>query len=122
MKRWRVLINGTNFRMPFELPKSRRKGFSRVISCDKRRGTPKVKRMGFYTFVFVTACSPQQAELRAVRVLRRDKGLRAAILNADHDPPRLFADEIHELASFIGCRRPRTGLAFYAERGAKRKK
>ena len=121
MKRWRVLINGTNFRMPFELPKSRRKGFYRVSPADES-DVPQVRRMGFYTEVFVLARSPREAESRAVEVLRRDKGLREAVRNAQDDPPRLFADEIQELTSFRGCHRPRTGLAFYTERGRKRAK
>jgi hypothetical protein len=120
MKRWRVLINGTNFQMPFGLPtKSRCKGFYRVSSAEKS-DIPKVRRMGFYTEVFVLGRSPREAELRAVEVLRCDKGLRAAVHNLKDDPPRLFADEIQELKSFRGCRRPRSGLSFYAERGRKR--
>ena len=81
-----------------------------------------VRRVGFYTMVFVTARSAQQAERRAVEVLRRDKSLRAAARNADDDPPKLFADEFVELTSFRGCQRPRSGLLLYAERGPKRKK
>jgi len=119
MKRWRVLINGTNFRMPFELPKSRRKGWYRVVAPDQHT---KVRRVGFYTMVFVTARSPLEAELRAVDVIRRDKDLRAGVRNAKNDPPKLFADEILELRSFRGCHRPRAGLTFYAERGRKREK
>ena len=104
MKRYRVLINGTNFQMPFELPE-------RIL---------KLRRMGFHTMVFVTAPSPQKAEFRAVAVLQRDKNLCAAIRNAKDDPPKLFVEEIHEIESFRGCRRPRSGLAFYVERGPKR--
>jgi hypothetical protein len=108
--------------MPYQPPKSRRKGIYRLLPLGKHDDTPKVRRMGFYTMIFVMARSPQQAELRAVDVLRRDKGLRVSVRNAADDPPRLFADEIHEIASFRGCRRPRIGLGFYLERGPKRKK
>jgi hypothetical protein len=119
MKRWQVLINGTNFQMPFELPKSRRKSWYHVIAPDEKT---KVRRIGFYTEVFVMARSRREAELRAVDVLRRDKDLRAEVRNPKDDPPMLFADKITEIASFLGCRRPRSGLAFYVERGRKRKK
>jgi len=119
MKRWAILINGTNFQMPFEFPKGLRKGWYHVTAPGQNT---KVRRLGFYTEVFVVARSPQEAELRAVDVLRRDKDLRAAVRNSDGDPPRLFADRITQIASFRGCRRPRSGLAFYAERGRKRKK
>lgn len=119
MKRWRVLVNGTNFQLPFEESKPRGKGRNRVAASERR---PKVRRMGFYTTVFVTARSPKDAELRGVNVIRRDKALRASVRNAKDDPPRIFIDEIVELQSFRGCRRPRVGLAFYAERGRKREK
>ena len=105
MKKWRILMKGTNFRMEFE------------------EGTrSRVRRMGSVTNVFLTARTPREAELRAVAVVRRDKSLRNAVRNEVGDPPLLFADEIDEIASFKGCRRPRQGLAFYPERGPKRKK
>ena len=71
--------------------------------------------MGFYTTVHVRARSIQEAELRAVNALRRDKSLHASLRNSRSDPPRMFVDEIAELASFKGCRVPRTGFAFYAD-------
>lgn len=116
MKRWKVFINGTNFRMPFTLAEASRKG-SRKMDVEA-----KVRRMGFCTTVFVTARSPREAEFRAVKVISSDKGLRASVRNEVNDPPRLFADEIAEIESFRGCRLPRTGLVFYAERGRKRVK
>jgi hypothetical protein len=106
MKKWRVLINGTNFRM--EVPKG--------------GSEPRVRRMGFFTTVFVRANTPQDAELRAVEVLRRDKGLCARARNPKEDPPVLFADEIQEIQSFRGVRLPRTGLALYGERGPRRRR
>ena len=119
MRRWRVLVNGTNFQLPFEESEPPGKG-SKGVAASKRR--PKVRRMGFYTTVFVTARSPKDAELRAVNVIRHDKVLRASVRNAKDDPPKIFIDEIVELQSSRGCRRYRVGLAFYAERGRKREK
>ncbi len=98
-------MNGTNFRMELEDDSGCR-----------------VRRMGFVTNVFLAARTPREAELRAVAVLRRDKSLRAGVRNEPSDPPLLFADEIEEISSFKGCRRPRQGLAFYPERGPRRKK
>jgi hypothetical protein len=106
MKKWRVLINGTNFRMVFL----------------NKESEPRLRRMGFITVVFVTARTSQDAELRAVAVLRRDKELRRGFRNEKNDPPVLFCDEIQEITSFHGCHRPRTGFAFYAERGPRRRK
>jgi hypothetical protein len=122
MKRWSILINGTNFRIPFQLPRSRRKHFYHAVFGDESRPDQKIRRMGFYTWVFVTARSPAEAELKAVDVLRADKSLRSAVRNTKNDPPRLFADEIRQIRSFRGCHRPRMGLLFYAEHGPKRRK
>jgi hypothetical protein len=119
MKRWAILINGTNFQMPFEVPTSHRKDWYHIIPADQNT---KVRRVGFYTEVFVVAPSPRKAVLRAVEVLRGDKDLRAAVRNPRDDSPRLFTERVTEIASFRGCRRPRSGLAFYVERGRKRKK
>jgi hypothetical protein len=105
VKKWRILMNGTNFRMELEDESGRR-----------------VRRMGFVTNVFLTARTPREAELRAVAVLRRDKYLRSAMRNDPGDPPLLFADKIEGIASFKGCRQPRQGLAFYPERGPRRKR
>jgi hypothetical protein len=98
---FRVRINGRNFQ----------------LSWEDKAGRVSAKRKGFYTTVHVRARNPAEAELRAVNVLRRDKKLRASVRNVAADPPRMFVDEIVEVASFKGCLIPRTGFAFYSERG-----
>jgi hypothetical protein len=49
--------------------------------------------------------------------LRRDRSLRASVRNTRADPPRMLLESLTELRSFRGCRVPRTGFAFYPERG-----
>jgi hypothetical protein len=100
LKRWRVMMNGTNF----------------LISIDEQ-----VRKVGFYTMVFVVARNAREAELKAVDCLRHDRKLRRAVRNTAADPPVLRAEEIEEIPSFRGCRRPRTGLGFYFEAQPKRK-
>jgi hypothetical protein len=102
---FRVRINGRNFHLLWE----------------GKNGRPQTKRIGFYTTVHVRARSSDEAETRAVRVLQRDKSLNKSVQNARSDLPRMFVDEIAELTSFQGCRIPRTGFAFYSERGPRPK-
>lgn len=74
------------------------------------------ERLGFYTNVFVEAESSQAAELLAVDVLRDDAKLKEGVLNPRDDPPRLFVEEIEEIAEWpADTARPRTGLALYNE-------
>jgi hypothetical protein len=101
---FRVRVHGRNFHLAWE---------------DKPARVT-TRRTGFYTTVFVRARNPEEAELRAIAVLRRDQKLRASVRNPKADPPRMFVDEIAELASFQGCNLPRTGFAFYSERGPRR--
>jgi hypothetical protein len=72
MKRWKVLINGTNFKIPCEDPKSRQKGFYKLTFHKNIRRSSKIKRRDS-TMVFVTAHSSKEAELKAVNILRADK-------------------------------------------------
>jgi hypothetical protein len=106
---WRhfgVRINGRNFRLLWE----------------GKGGRAYAKRTGFYTTVHIRARNVEEAELRAVDVLRRDKKLQASVRNPRSDPPRMFVDEIVELPSFKGRLVPRTGFAFYSERGPRAKR
>ncbi len=74
------------------------------------------QRLGFYTNVFVEAFTPADAESRAIDALREDAHLRDVALNAEDDPLRFAADEVHEIESFDGVRLPRQGLSLYEEK------
>lgn len=56
-----------------------------------------------------------------MKLLRADKALRKSVRNPASDPPRMFLEKLAELPSFRGCRLPRTGSAFYSERGSRTK-
>ena len=105
IRKWRVRVSGTNFQW--------------IIKEKSARS--RLQRMGFVTMVFVTAPTSTEAELGAVQVLREDRSLRRGLRNAKDDPPSLIVDEIEEISSFRGCRRPRMGLVLYAERRGKGK-
>lgn len=98
---FQVRINGRNFHLAF---------------VDEN-GQSRVRRMGFVTTVHVRARNPNEAELRAVNVLRRDKALLKSVRNPKSNPPRMFVDDIEELQSFKGLRTPRLGFTFYKDRG-----
>ena len=101
---FRVRVNGRNFQLAWQ---------------DERERAY-IRRVGFYTTVHIRARNLQEAELRAVNVLKRDKSLLTSVRNSRSDPPRMFVDEIVEVSSFKGLRIPRTGFAFYGERRAQR--
>ena len=66
MPKFKVFVNGRNY----------------WVNLDGER-----RRFGFYTTRFVEAASPEEAEERAVQLLREDAELTAAILNDASDPP-----------------------------------
>ena len=81
MKKFKVFLRGENFIM---------------------RSEGEVKRLGFYTTRFVEAEDQNAAEECALDLLRQHRPLRDGLLNDREDPPKLFAEEIEELASFSG--------------------
>jgi len=94
MPKFRVKIHGHNFLLELE---------------GVRR------RMGFYTQVFTEAEDADEAEVRALDVLRKDSKLRDGMLNGPDDRPSMSVEGIERIHSFAGWALPRTGLAFYAE-------
>ena len=99
---FRAVVNGRNFQLAW---------------AEGEQEKQRIKRMGFYTTVHVRARSENEAELRAMKLLRGDKALCKSVRNPGSDPPRMFLEKLEELSSFKGCRLPRTGFAFYSERG-----
>ena len=71
-----------------------------------------VESLGFYTNAFVEAESPEEAELAAVKTVRQSRKLRDAVGNPPDDPPRIFVEEIQEIADWpADTARPLTGFA-----------
>jgi hypothetical protein len=104
---FRAVVNGRNFQLTW---------------AEGENERPRIKRKGFYTTVHVRARSEREAESRAMKLLRADKALRKSVRNPASDPPLMFLEELEELSSFKGCRLPRTGFAFYSERGPRTKR
>ena len=96
MKKYKILIRGENF----------------LINLDG-----KGQKFGFYTTAFVEGQDEEQAEQRAIGLLRDDKEFRQSVLNEKSDAPMMFVDEIAELESFEGLNLPRTGFSFFPEDG-----
>jgi hypothetical protein len=97
MNKYRVFLKGVNFQL---------------FDHDSRR----IESLGFYTNAFVEADSLKAAELLAVDVLRQSPELRDSVQNAKDDPPRIFVEEIVEIADWPpDTARPLTGLALYDE-------
>lgn len=92
MPLWRVKLNGQNFWL-------------------RMNGTP--KRLGFFTTRYVEASNAQEAELLAVQLIRDDPELRP-VINEHSDPPKVFAEEIVQVA-VPSHNRPNTGYTFYPE-------
>ena len=77
MKHYRVLLNGENFLINME---------------------GKESYMGFYTTRFVSAISPEEAELNAVNSIKTDDRIKGIILNStEHEQPMIYMDEIEEI-------------------------
>ena len=76
--------------------------------------SPSIEPMGFYVTAYVEAASPEAAESASVDLLRATPKLREAVLNPPDDPPRMFIEEIQQLAEWpTDCALPLSGFAFY---------
>ena len=75
----------------------------------------KTERMGFYVTRYVEAENPDQAELKAVELVKSIDRLKGAHLNADGDPPMLYLQEMYEIEDFGGLETLEPGIAFYSE-------
>lgn len=100
MKKYRVFLHGKNFLIRFD-------GRKQVV--------------GFYTTRFVEAENPEEAENKAVQLIREDRKLQKVVLNDKSDPPMIFVEEIEEKVSFDGVKLPGTGYTFYPVKKQKRK-
>lgn len=124
MKKYHLLVNGRNFLIAEFGPEPKAKGYYQLEykPIAKSKEPHRLKKVGFYTNMCVSARDPQEAETKAVAILRKDKALMALALNSREDQPRLFVEEITEIESFKDCRRPRDGLGFYEEKPRKPKR
>jgi hypothetical protein len=101
--KYRVLAYGRNFRIAFE---------------ERRRTV--IKQTGFYTWRNVLAADPQQAEYRAMDLIRGDERLRKSLRNVRTDPPIMNALEIELLPRGKAFSKAGTGYCFFHGKGAGR--
>lgn len=94
-KQYKVFINGDNFLMELE-----------------GQGMQKV---GFYTTRCVEAKNPDEAEERAVAMLRSDSKLKKWTCNKKNNPPLLHVKEIEECVLSKKALKEQPGLVLYAE-------
>jgi hypothetical protein len=93
MKKYRVMLEGRNFLLDME---------------------GSVEKYGFFTTRYVEAENPEQAEIKAVQLIREDQSLKVAAKN-EGSKPLIYLDSIVELESFEGVRLPGTGYSFFPD-------
>lgn len=94
MKIYRVLLRGENFLLNIE---------------------ESVRLFGFYTTRFVESLNEDDAEQAAVDLIRNDRSLRDRVLNAQADPPMLYAEEIDEIYESAHDGKVGGGYTFYEQ-------
>ncbi|WP_180141884.1 hypothetical protein [Desulfoluna butyratoxydans] len=96
MKRYRISLNGTNFLFNFE------------------ETTP--EKYGFFTTRWVKATNANEAETRAIGLIKKCPDLTQRTLNQRDDPPMIYVEEIVPVGMFEYLRRsPGRGYTFYPE-------
>ena len=93
MKKYSVMLEGRNFLLDIE---------------------GSVKKYGFFTTRYVEAENPEQAEIKAVQLIKEDRSLKMAAKN-EGLKPMIYLDSITELMSFEGVRLPGTGYSFFPD-------
>jgi hypothetical protein len=93
MKKYSVTLEGRNFLLDIE---------------------GSVKKYGFFTTRYVEAENAEQAEMKAVQLIRKDQSLKTTAKN-EGAKPMVYLDSITELESFEGVRLPGTGYAWFPD-------
>ena len=96
MKKYKVMVEGRNF----------------LIGAENE-----IRKHGFYTTRLIEARDEEEAESKAVEMLRNDPDLVALTRNERSDPPMMYVGEIEELMSFGGFNAPGSGFSWYPEQG-----
>ena len=93
MQKYKLLMNGKNF----------------LIESES-----KLDKFGFFQTIHVEANDPEDAELKAVEIIKQSD-LRGLVRNEPGDSPMIYLDEIDEIDSFDGIESPNQGRSFYSE-------
>ena len=88
MKKYKIMLEGKNF----------------LLSSDGQ-----TMKHGFFTTRWVEARDPEEAELKAIDLIKNDRGLMNNLLNDQSNPPMIYLREIYELESFDGVSPPGGG-------------
>jgi hypothetical protein len=100
MPKFAVMIHGVNF-----------------LLRDADISEPALR--GFYINAYLETATPQEAETRAIELVRTSPKLRAAVANVPDDPPRMFVEELAELTDWPDdCSLPLNGFVFYDDPNA----
>lgn len=75
----------------------------------------KLRKHGFYTTRFVEASNPEEAELKAINLVKNDSHLKDAVQNDKSDSPMIFLEALYELESFEETIMPGSGYTFYID-------
>jgi hypothetical protein len=94
MKKYRVLIEGSNF----------------AIILDG-----KVGKYGFFTTRFVKAKDSKNAKILVMNLIKDE--LKSTILNDRLDPPVMYVEEIHEMDDFGDNMVPGSGFTWFKAEG-----
>jgi len=76
------------------------------------------QKYGFFTTRYIEANNPEEAELKAVQLIREDSEISESIKNPQSDPPMIYLNTLDELASFEGVDVPGAGYSFYPDDGS----
>jgi hypothetical protein len=94
MKKYHVMLEGKNFLLNHE---------------------GKLQKHGFFTTRYVEANNPEEAELKAVDLIKTDSKLTESVKNDRADEPMIYLEELFEIESFEGENIPGTGYSFFLE-------
>ncbi len=72
-------------------------------------------KFGFSTIRYVEAANPEEAELKAVEIVKKDESLISALKNDDDDSPMVYLDKLYEVENFGSEMVPGEGYTFYPE-------
>lgn len=95
MNKYYVKLNGRNF----------------IYESDKNGQ----EKLGFLIIRYVEAENPEEAEMKAVSMVRKIERLKFGLLNTKDNPPMIYLEDLAELESFDGINNLEPGIIFYNE-------
>ncbi len=81
-----------------------------LIESDDR-----LEKYGFFTNIYLRAGNEDEAEYKAMDILRANTKLRSAVRNEKSDPPTMHVDEISEISNYDEIEPKEQGLIWYRE-------